>query len=650
MLYLFFWLITIVNVACLAIALCLGLYIVTRTPRGWETWLASLTLWSTAGFYLYNSLALTVPANRAVLWLRPSVVFALAFGFHLCLLFPDRRSEPGFSSAFPSVLIPEWLERRLGSAGPVIRRVPVPLSYALAFSLLVVSIIPVGDQALPAEGPALYLSDRAPSLLYPLVVFYLVPFLALACMHYWQAWRLATSRPSKTRHMALLIALLLTISSGIYLGLGVWLRARLPTFPADVFAGIAAVFLGYRVARHNSMKQGLVLRRELLYIALVIGVFTIAYVVIAELLHQGGHAFSALTLIVIVIVGVTTLMLYDGMRSALDRLFYREQFRSLRSNLRALSREASIGQSVPERLQFVLNSVCRTLDIRQAFFALRGEHTYQCQATERLQCLGQTFPLEALDAPEAVELPRPEVPNPEGMALLVPVHAEAEQIGALVVGPNRAGVPFSEEDLIVLEDVADQLGGLISAAQGQQEHAKVISEMVAEFREREHALQRQMQQMLAEREEDALPVLEGVDETLFTELVETALRQLHNFTFLGEYELAQLRVVDWHLQNGDGAFVTHIDRGKAVGRVLVECINKLRPAGKEPDAHAVPPRPWHQFIVLYDAYVLGDLNRNIMSKLYIGEGTFNRTRRRALRGVAKALQEMEQEALLRETG
>jgi hypothetical protein len=47
---------------------------------------------------------------------------------------------------------------------------------------------------------------------------------------------------------------------------------------------------------------------------------------------------------------------------------------------------------------------------------------------------------------------------------------------------------------------------------------------------------------------------------------------------------------------------------------------------------------------LHDAYVLGELNRDIMSKLYISEGTFNRTRRRAVRGVAKALQEMEQEA------
>ena len=64
----------------------------------------------------------------------------------------------------------------------------------------------------------------------------------------------------------------------------------------------------------------------------------------------------------------------------------------------------------------------------------------------------------------------------------------------------------------------------------------------------------------------------------------------------------------------------------------------------------MPQRSWYQYIVLYDAYVLGELNRDIMSKLYISEGTFNRTRRRAIRGVAKALQEMEQEAQEREKG
>ena len=88
--------------------------------------------------------------------------------------------------------------------------------------------------------------------------------------------------------------------------------------------------------------------------------------------------------------------------------------------------------------------------------------------------------------------------------------------------------------------------------------------------------------------------------------------------------------------------VTFIDRGKAINEVLLQALDKLRPDGTPPSAHAVPPREWHQYIILHDSYVLGELNRDIMSKLYIGEGTFSRTRRRALRSVAKALQEMEQ--------
>lgn len=42
--------------------------------------------------------------------------------------------------------------------------------------------------------------------------------------------------------------------------------------------------------------------------------------------------------------------------------------------------------------------------------------------------------------------------------------------------------------------------------------------------------------------------------------------------------------------------------------------------------------------------MLGELNRDIMSKLYISESSFNRARRRAVRGVAKALEEMERAA------
>ena len=90
-----------------------------------------------------------------------------------------------------------------------------------------------------------------------------------------------------------------------------------------------------------------------------------------------------------------------------------------------------------------------------------------------------------------------------------------------------------------------------------------------------------------------------------------------------------------------GGLVTHLDRGQALQKLLISAIDKLRPPGPEPSR---PAREWHQYIILHDAYVLGELNRDIMAKLYIGEGTFNRARRRAIRGVARALGEMERQA------
>ena len=46
---------------------------------------------------------------------------------------------------------------------------------------------------------------------------------------------------------------------------------------------------------------------------------------------------------------------------------------------------------------------------------------------------------------------------------------------------------------------------------------------------------------------------------------------------------------------------------------------------------------------LHDCYVEGKLTREVMNELYISEGTFNRSRRRAVRGLTRALSEMERE-------
>jgi GAF domain-containing protein len=229
------------------------------------------------------------------------------------------------------------------------------------------------------------------------------------------------------------------------------------------------------------------------------------------------------------------------------------------------------------------------------------------------------------------------------MALLVPLYDGDDQIGALLLGTKESGRPYGDGDRMLFEDLADQLVAVIQSTRLQEENARVISEMVSQFREREHVLQRQTQQILAGHEEESRPAGEEAGGQ-FSALVEDALRQLHDYSYLGEHALAQLKVIDWELRRQSTEFLTHIDRGKALSEVLLQAMSKLRPEGPEPGRLAVPSREWQQYVILHDSYVLGELNRDIMSRLYVGEGTFNRTRRRAIRAVARALQEMEQEA------
>jgi hypothetical protein len=127
-------------------------------------------------------------------------------------------------------------------------------------------------------------------------------------------------------------------------------------------------------------------------------------------------------------------------------------------------------------------------------------------------------------------------------------------------------------------------------------------------------------------------------------LVEDGLKRLYDFLYLDEHPLAKLRVVELGVEARKATAASCLDRGKALSQVLVQALDALRPDGPEPNGGTIPTREWHPFMILRDSYVRGELNRSIMSRLYIGEGTFNRTRRRALRAVARALYAMEREA------
>jgi hypothetical protein len=114
-----------------------------------------------------------------------------------------------------------------------------------------------------------------------------------------------------------------------------------------------------------------------------------------------------------------------------------------------------------------------------------------------------------------------------------------------------------------------------------------------------------------------------IPEAWFIKLVEDSLRKHSDSVALGQSPLA-----DYLSLSSD----SRIARGKLLQQLLNDAIQSLRPAGIRPTS--VVPRAWYNYIVLHDAYVIGLRNRDVMAKLYISEGTFNRTRRIAVRGVA----------------
>ena len=114
----------------------------------------------------------------------------------------------------------------------------------------------------------------------------------------------------------------------------------------------------------------------------------------------------------------------------------------------------------------------------------------------------------------------------------------------------------------------------------------------------------------------------------FIKIVEEGLRHLPDAITLGQSPLAEKLAA-----NGG----SHIERGKQLQQLLIDSIELLKPAEKRPPEPL--PRVWYNHAVLYDAYVEGVPNREIMARLYISEGTFHRTRRNAIRGLARMLVE-----------
>jgi hypothetical protein len=321
-----------------------------------------------------------------------------------------------------------------------------------------------------------------------------------------------------------------------------------------------------------------------------------------------------------VILAVTTHFLVDAARYQWDLSLWSRDVRNVQASLHRLANLAGDREELDHALSVTLESLCACA---QAIFGLIL--VFEDGRTRLAAAHGWTgvetpdeklhLSHDDLSADDVLHLEHGHFSPPLAeAALLIPLYGGAEQLGALILGRPVNGAGYASADVDQFLYPSDRLGDIIWNARRRAEYVTEVA-----------------------RGADTLPP-EAVRYPghISVEAVEDALRHIADYGYLGEHSLARSRLAKARVA---ASAVTHIDLGKAVYGLLADAIEKLRP-GITPTADP-PPREWYSYLILHDAYLEGTSNRDIMSRLYISHGTFSRTRRAALRAVARALEEME---------
>ncbi len=581
----------------MALSLWLGCYVITRSPRSRFAWQAGLTLWLLSGIF-FDSLITISPSPATAWWPGWPVSLPFALWYHLGLgtLPPDRarRQRPFLFLVYGAALANDIL---------------------LGFTPWVV--------ADADRGIGMMIKAFVPGPLFPVMP---VGFSGLSLLVFYNFWQARQSAPNLALRKQLDSLVRGTALGALGVGYGmtaVVFKMAVPTLPMLLALGLGVASLGYGIVRYSALTEGRVLRYDFAFSGLLVA--SVAAIYLALMLAYGipsGVQVFVLALVIVTHSG------FDFARRLLDQLFLRRRERALRATLHSAATEVGEREEAEEGLRSALAAVVTAVDARWGSVALREGEGFIVHASFHSRRVHECLSVDGLDVRELTTLP-PGTTHQHltDLAVVAPLIAENDSIGVILLGPPKGGPAYSERDLDLVAEAADGLAELMRNVRQQEAHADEIEQMLESFQTRERQLQEEIDSLHRPTETETLDGKQVAD-------VEDALRQLHDYSYLGDHALAASILT----RAGHQQPATHIDRGKALNLALLAAIEKLRPPGTEP--RELPPREWHPYVVLRDAYVRGEANRDIMARLYISEATFHRTRRRALKAVTKALFEM----------
>lgn len=478
-----------------------------------------------------------------------------------------------------------------------------PLTYTvyLVAAITVFLLISTSDAFIGEVGNILYVARMGVSL--PYIMYGVFEIIVLGGILYnLLAYDRIGLKPEGRYFFYASLFAVLGVSYGI---VSLALTPPMPRLIQDLFVFSGVFVMGVSVANQQIMVE----RRTSLQEFPVTGVLTIALVLI--------YALASLRLgLPLQLVGpiaafvVLSHGFYDLAREYLERSRTRKE-NEFRKKLRKLEEE-NPENTLRLRLQNGLEMICRTLDASSGFIAVRSGQEFVVTASRLSVEIERRFPPSWVAFDDTTKTRVEGIP---GIIHFAPSFDGKTQIAVVGIGKSNTKLDYSSGDLELLAEVADQVGTLVSLSNSKQAEP----------------LSLRLQDTLNEADFESgrlTNVMEHHPEPEFIKILEEGLRHLSDYIALGQSPLADLL----DIQAG-----SQVERGRELQKVIIEAIELLRPAEKRPPEPL--PRVWYNHAVLHDAYVEGVPNREIMARLYISEGTFNRTRRNAIRGLARLLME-----------
>ncbi|MDX1378623.1 MAG: hypothetical protein R3307_07225 [Anaerolineales bacterium] len=408
-----------------------------------------------------------------------------------------------------------------------------------------------------------------------------------------------------------LVTSIFPVVSVIYGVLALRSPIPVPRIIQDTLAFCGVVVLGLSVARHQTWTE----RRATLQDFPLTTISTLGLAGLATYFAWSWGVpedrLAVVTVFVILSVGI-----YDLTREFLERqrMSRESQFRK---QLRQFENESNGEATLKSRLQEGLELLCKTLNANGGFVAIRRGEEFEVTASRHSVPIGSVMSESIVACEDVSQTNSDQLP---AIAWLAPSFEGQTQVAVVGLRRPKSLLEYSSGNLELLAEAADQIGTIVSLSNLHSGQEKQIGQAIAESQQKADELNSAAEKLL-----DSISADTDVD---FVKLVEDALRHLPDTITLGQSPLAVMLGL-----NSD----THIERGKALQQILMNSIELLKPDDERPPEPL--PRIWYNHAVLYDAYVEGVQNREIMARLYISEGTFNRTRRNAIRGLARSLVE-----------